>query len=261
MAVRQLITAAIALIAVQAWATPARVFASAPGCDVASAPAAAGAVRPTFSVGFVGARVWTIAQYGALQIRKEIAKGGSATTELRHGTDVVALSTSKEQVTVTRGGRTVVLSADSVEPLQALLAGSSAVFATREMLSALEDSTTFRAQDMFILSTAAFVASLTGDTHAPLRLSDRFVARHRGLFRIVSAPADDGDASCWTSYTNETSSAWNDLQACMAETADDGWLVGAAMRIGCNAIWLMRSESAWFEYLKCLSPTSIAKLE
>lgn len=259
MAGKQVMGAAIALVVVHGWMMPARTFASTRGCDVPS-PHAATVLSPRFSVGFVGSRVWTIAQYGTLEIRKEIAKGGAAITQLRQGQDTVTLSTQKDRTQLTRGGRTVVLSSDTMDAARELLAGSQAVFATAEMLSALQETTAFRAQDMFLLSTAAFVASLTGDTHAPLRLADRFVARYRGLYRSVALRTDDGDASCWSNYTNEASAAWNDLQACMGETSDDGWLVGAAMRVACNAIWLVRADSAWFEYLKCLSPTSIAKI-
>jgi hypothetical protein len=45
----------------------------------------------------------------------------------------------------------------------------------------------------------------------------------------------------------------------MGDAADDGFFSGAYQRLACNGVWMMRSESAWFEYLKCLSPLSSLK--
>jgi hypothetical protein len=250
--------AVIALIVVQAWGSPT-LSAEPVGCE--AAPGGVVGLAPTITAGFVGKQIWTVGQYEQLQITKVISKGGAAVSELRVGQDLVTITTSREGTSVTRGGRTLTVSTESMEALQVLLAASPAVFAAKEMLSARESTSALKAPEMSLLTSAAFVASLTGDTHAPLRLADRFMARHRGLYRSVVARGDDAEASCWSNYTNEVNASWNDLQSCMAETADDGWLVGAALRVACNAIWLLRSDSAWFEYLNCLGPARIAKIE
>lgn len=128
------------------------------------------------------------------------------------------------------------------------------MFQARAMLSRLEGTSRLTAPEMSLLSAAAFAATLTGDTGAPLRLADRFVAVHRGIVRPVRL-----SDSCWTSYSNETTEAWNDYTGCVTE-ANQGssWLVYAREQ-ACAALWVMRAESAWFEYLGCLSPLAIVK--
>jgi hypothetical protein len=150
-----------------------------------------------------------------------------------------------------QGQRLAVSSPEALQALQHLLAGSAAAFAARATLSELEGESDLKAAEMNVLSSLAFVASLMGDVNAPTRLADRFVQKHRGIFRQVRE-----DESCWSDYTSEATAAWDDLQACMKETEDDGFFSGAYQRLACNAVWIGRSESAWFEYVKCLSPLS-----
>ena len=203
------------------------------------------------SGGHDGKTAWMVAEFKQLQIRKRSDLADRRITiDLEYHGDLVTITLSDGKVTVTRGGRRLgVESAESVESLQTLLGGSRAVFATRALLSQLESISTLKAPDMALLGTAAFVASLVGDVEAPRRLADRFMEKHRGIFRQVR----EGD-TCWDKYTKEATEAWNELQSCMDETADDGWLMGAANRLACNAVWVLKSESTWFEYLKCLSP-------
>jgi hypothetical protein len=194
---------------------------------------------------------WLSAEYRELQVRKRTDRASLAVTiELRAGADLVTLSVSPRSVSVSRGGRQLTLdSAESLAAMQELLGGSVAVFGVRAMLSELESVSGFTAPDMALLSTAAFVASLVGDVSAPQRIADRFVAKHRGLFRQIR-----WRESCWSSYTSESTAAWDELQACMADANEKGFFRAAYERIACNTIWLLRSESAWFEYLNCLSP-------
>jgi hypothetical protein len=93
------------------------------------------------------------------------------------------------------------------------------------------------------------VASLVGDLDAPRRLATRFVQKHRGIYRPVRL------ATCFEQYTAESSAAWNDMQNCMDEANQDPSLFNRAYRrVACNAVWLLRAESAWAEYLGCLGP-------
>ena len=41
---------------------------------------------------------------------------------------------------------------------------------------------------------------------------------------------------------------------CMDEASNRGFFTAAYERLACNGTWLLRSESAWLEYLNCLSP-------
>lgn len=210
---------------------------------------------PAIRGGHDGSSAWMLAQYRQLQVSKRFdTVSRTAAVELRAGGDLVQFTVSPDGVTVTRHGRTIALdSADAFESLQQLLGGSMAVFATREMLSELETDSPLNAPDTSLLATAAFVAALVGDPKAPQRLSDRFVAKHRGIFRQI---AGGGGASCWQEYTVELTNGWDDLQQCMDEAGEDLWWWAPIRRLACNGVWLLRSESAWFEYLKCISPMS-----
>ena len=137
---------------------------------------------------------------------------------------------------------------EALERVQGLLAGSDAAFAARVLHAERERASDLKAGEMSLLSVTAFVASLTGDIDAPRRLATRFVEKHRGIYRPVNA-------NCFETYAQESTAAWNDLQDCMNEAnQDESLLQRAYRRVACNAIWLLRAESAWIEYLGCLGP-------
>jgi hypothetical protein len=223
---------------------------------VCAAPEEQGRPRQALRTGsgFDGRRAWLAAEYRGLQVRKSGSKEENTfSTEFRHGRDAVTLTLSAGVLSVSRGRQTVVVdSADAVGRVQTLLAASTAVFGARALLSELESTSNLKAQEMTLLASAAVLASLVGDTGAPRRLSDRFVEKHRGIFRQIRGD----EAGCWDDYTSETVKAWDELQECMEDSYDDGFFSGVYQRIACNAIWIGRSESAWFEYLKCIGPFS-----
>lgn len=209
------------------------------------------------SYGLDGTRAWLAATYKQLSVRKVTNhQERSFVIELAHDGDVVLVTYNSGGIVVSRAARPLpVTSPAALQKLQHLLAGSTAAFAARTMLSELEGESDLRAPAMSLLSSLAFVSSLAGDLNAPKRLADRFVEKHRGIFRQVRQ-----DDSCWSDYSTEATRAWDSLQNCMRETEDDGFFSGAYQRLACNAVWVLRSESAWFEYVKCLSPlTGIRK--
>ena len=194
------------------------------------------------------------AEYRQLQLSKRMVfETQTLVTELRAGRDLVTITVARGAVAVAREGRTILV--DSPAALNAvleLIGASPAVYATRVLLSELEADSPLDAPDLSLLSVAAFVASLVGDVQAPKRIADRFVAKHRGFVQPVAARR----SSCWTTYSLEVTAAWNELQSCMDDSYDDPWWWQPYARVACNTVWLMRSESAWFEFLKCLSPMS-----
>lgn len=224
-----------------------------PGSSAAEEASPGGTVaeQPAITGGHDGRSVWLTAVYRDLHLAKRVDRGTRAIgIELTLAGDRVTISVSPGAVSVSRGGKTV--SVDSPEgfmSVQRMLGDSFAVFATRAMLSQLESNSPLKAPDMSLLSVAAFVAALTGDVNAPRRLADRFVEKHRGIYRQVR-----GGATCWEGYTSESTDAWNDLQACMDEASNRDFFTAAYERLACNGTWLLRSESAWLEYLNCLSP-------
>lgn len=198
------------------------------------------------------------ATHKGLIVRKTTARADrSFSLELQYHGDVVFLAVDGDGVPAVRraGGAVRVDSPDALRQVQQVLAGSEAIFAFRALLAERESVSDLKAPEFTLLASAAFVASLVGDTDAPRRLSARFVEKHRGIVRPVAAAG----ASCWDDYSGETTGAWNDLQNCMAEANQDpSFFNGAYRRLACNAVWILESESAWFEYIQCLNPLAIS---
>ena len=250
---------AIALVVlVHAW-SPAT--ADATGGEACEVEPVTGAPSPTLRLkaGVETTRVWVTGEYDGLTVRKFTAKGGASVIEFNHGDDTVVLSISSQRVSVGRNGIARDLdSPESIEEVQQLLAGSAAMFHNRVMLSQLERTSVLKAGSMSILSAAAWAASLTGDVEAPIRLALRFVEKHRGPLMRVRA---DDEESCWTAYSTEVDAALTDATNCTREAVESGGLWLLARTYACSAVWVLRGESAWFEYLKCVSPKGIAKVE
>lgn len=199
----------------------------------------------------------TAAHKGLVVTKTSTRADRSLTLEIRYRQDLVSVALDKDAVaTVTRGGRALrVDSPEALERLQQVLSGSEAIFAFRALLAEREAISDLQAPEYTLLASAAFVASLVGDTDAPRRLASRFVEKHRGIVRPVRA----GGGSCWGEYSGESTNAWNDLQQCMNEAnQDSSFFYGAYRRLACNGVWMLRSESAWFEYLECLNPLVIS---
>jgi hypothetical protein len=176
---------------------------------------------------------------------------GSLLVEIHYRRDLISIALNRAGgVAVARGGKRVeVTSVDAYEHLQQVLAGSEAAFAARVMLAEREAVSELQPAEMSILSAAAFVASLVGDVDAPRRLAARFIEKHYGGYRQVRL------RTCFDEYARESSAAWNDMQDCMNEANQDESLFNRAYRrVACNAIWLVRSESAWIEFVGCLGP-------
>jgi len=236
----------------------ATLFTAAPvaaqGQEARLTPATGTQGRVAMRGGHDGRTAWMTVEHRNLQLQKRFAaETGIAVAELRAGRDHVTVTAAPAFIRVARDGHTVTLdSPAAVERAVALIGGSQAIFAARILLAELEATSALDPPDVSLLSTLAFVASLVGDVEAPRRVADRVVAKHRGFVRPVVLSG----GSCWMSYLSEVTAAWNDLQGCMEESYDDPWWWSPFARLACNAIWALRAESAWFEYLKCLSPAS-----
>ena len=197
------------------------------------------------------------AVYKGLVVRRTSSRvERTLTIEVRYQGDTAVISLDRHAVpTVSRKGRVVrVDSPEALQAVQQVLAGSEAVVVFRMLLAEREIVSDLQAPEFTLLAAAAFTASLVGDTDAPRRLAARFVEKHRGIIRPVAMAR-----GCWEDYSNETTAGWNDLQACMDEANQDpSFWNGAYRRLACNAVWILRSESAWFEYIQCLNPLAIS---
>jgi hypothetical protein len=261
---RILVCAAVCVVGLTAAASARMVAGSRPSAMhgapaiASSAPrqvSAAQARKPVIRGAWDGRRASLVAEHKGLTLQKLTNKTDrSVIFELRFRGDVVVVAIDARRiVTVSRGsGSLKITSPEALGQLQTLLAGSEAAFAARLMLAERELTSDLKAHEMSLLSTAAFLASLMGDIDAPRRLATRFVEKHLGIFRPVRFE------TCFDAYSRESSAAWNDLQSCMNEANQDESLLNRAYRrVACNAVWLIRSESAWIEYLGCLGLGSL----
>jgi hypothetical protein len=200
-------------------------------------------------------RAWLGAEHRGLVVNKiSNREDGSLSLDLKFRKDHVTIAIEKSgAIVASRGGKTIrVTSVASFERLQQLLAGSEATFAARLLLAEREQTSDLQAPEMALLSSMAFVAGLSGDVDALRRLATRFVEKHRGIYRQVRF------RTCFDSYANEASSAWNDMQGCVDEANQDPSIFNRAYRrVACNGVWLLRSESAWVEYIGCLGPGAL----
>ena len=202
-------------------------------------------------------RVWLVADYNGLQIRKFTAKNGAAVLEFRRDDDTVVLSVARSGQTVSRNGTTVALGTpESVEAVRELLDSSPAMFHTRLLLSRYENTSDLKGPSLSLLSGAAIAAALTGDVEAPYRLVERFLEKHRGLLRRVAAPD-----SCWDAYEKNVNEAANDYEACLVDASNAKWYLQYSMAQACSFVWVLEAEAAWFEMLKCSGATSLMKVE
>jgi len=228
------------------------VVMAAPHVAIPPAPQKLAGQRPVIRGGADAKRTWLGAEHRGLIVQRFSNKAdGALAIELHFRQDHISIALNRAGgVAVARGGRRLeVMSVDAYERLQQLLAGSEAAFATRVLLAEREATSDLDAPEMTLLSTAAFVASLVGDLDAPRRLATRFVEKHRGIYRAVRY------RTCFEQYAAESSAAWNDMQNCMDEANQDPSIFSRAYRrVACNAIWLIRSEAAWAEFLGCLGP-------
>ena len=208
--------------------------------------------KPVIRGGVDSRRAWLGAEHRGLTVRKIADRGdGSVAIDLAFGGDRVSLAVNRAGGTaVVRAGRRIeVLTPDALREVRQMLAGSDAVMAAQVMLAERTLASELQPAEMSLLSAAAFAASLAGDVDAPRRLAARFVNKHVGAIRPVRL------GTCFDEYAAESSAAWNDMQACVNEANQDESIWNRAYRrVACNAIWLVRSESAWIEYLGCLGP-------
>lgn len=213
--------------------------------------------RVAITTGVERDRVWLEAQYEGLRINKFTRADGASVTEFRFGSDKAVVSVAPGTLSVTAAGKTITVDpqgGDQSGEIQALLGRSRSITKARTMLSRLEQESALKAPEMSLLSSVAFVAALLGDTRAPERLGNRFGAIHHGIMKVALARE-----SCWTSYSTEVLAAQDDYSSCLVEAYQGSIWLRDFREFACDATWLLRAESAWFEFLKCTSPLSIVR--
>ena len=237
-----------ALIAITL-AVPGRVVAGPELCAVEERAAGEEPEKVAIQIGADRDRVWLEASYKGLQVRKFTQRGGASITELQLGQDRVVISVSAAGLSAIRNGKQYA-SDDTGSPaaVRGALASSPAVLHARNLLAHFESADSLNPSEMSLVVALAFVASLTGDTGAPARVGERFGTR--GRERIL--PVRYVLGSCWGDYSNEVNAALYDHASCRYEADQSSGLMEEVLEFACDATWLMRVESAWFEYINCL---------
>lgn len=69
--------------------------------------------------------------------------------------------------------------------------------------------------------------------------------------RAQDRPEGRGTRDCAGEYAHYTNFAWNELDACIKETINDGWTRRLSVRTGCNIMWVMRAMSAATQFTSC----------
>jgi len=178
-----------------------------------------------------------------LGLRKKVRGNGRYSLELEGPGDKVLLNVSEEKITVARGKKTVVLTAetaeDQMDAVRRLLADSKAVQLLRSAGAAFEAADEDSAATTAILLSDALVGALTGDVGAPRRVARR-LARHAGT---SIRPVGGRPNSCYYQWEQTMLWAYMEYEECaFIDNIYIGW---------CALRWTLQSESAWFSLISC----------
>ena len=148
------------------------------------------------------------------------------------------------------------LGTEELAKIRALLAGSRAIKRYRGLAAALEARHDQSPEAYGVILGGAVIGWIDGDAAAPVRLARRIAGmsappagRGAGDRAGLMFQVDGGD--CWSDYEQLINDAWNDVTSCMSYAfQQSAWWQPFFMNT-CTAVWVIRSEGYWFEYLSC----------
>jgi hypothetical protein len=189
---------------------------------------------------------------------KSVVPSGATEMQIVAGGDRVTLSLDATSVRVTRGETTLTLDPrasndEDIVKLHRLLAGSKAVRAARalaahyESLPAGEDG----AYAISMLIDGAVIGFLSGDPGAIPRIARRLAVRRATGLQRAAFRGQDRFPDCWGDYENTVYWAAGEYTECLHDASDDPWLIRGINMDYCGVVWVMRAESAWFQFAKC----------
>lgn len=195
------------------------------------------------------------------RFEKRVTSSGETRIQIDAADDTVLVSFSQHLLTVGRGAKTVsvdprIQTEDDSNRVRQLLTGSRGARALRSLTTVLE----LRApeeDDVFataLLIDGALIGSLDGDPGAIARIAKRIAVRRAGrLVAVKSARETDRFDDCVGMYENTLAWAWKELVQCNVDASDDPWYLQSLNMSMCNAEWVLRSESAFFQFLSCMA--------
>ena len=178
-----------------------------------------------------------------LGFRKKVRANGGYTLELEAPRDKVVLGVTEERITVTRGKKTITLTAetadDQMDDVRRLLADSKAVLQLRSVSAEFEASDDDSPASAAFLMSDALVGALAGDVGAPRRVARR-LSRHAGtqLRPVATRPN-----TCYYQWEQTLLWAFMEFEECTY--IQNTWVYW------CSARWTLQAESAWFSFISC----------
>lgn len=183
------------------------------------------------------------ARGGEFGFRKKVFQDGRFIVELDAPGDTVSL-TYVDGVAVTRGQKTVTLSAQSTEAdldqARRLLADSRAVRLMRAKGAEFEAADDDSAAAASLLLVDGLVGALTGDVGAPRRVARLLSKKARASLRAAA----DRPETCYSRWESSILWAYINYEDCAFLYFYPWWM--------CSLRWNMESESAWFSFISCM---------
>ena len=184
-----------------------------------------------------------------LDVAKVVQANGDFHVRIAARQDVLVLVRTGNRLRVTRGGRTAVLLLDRIDEdgldhAQNVVAGSHALRAFRGVRRQLGLDAQESAPGVALDRLDALLGILQGD---PGALDGRAPARRHagvGLTRVSCGV----DPTCYSDYESEVIRSWDDYVQCIDDVK---WF--PLMQEVCAFTWLLRAESAWFQFIGCSS--------
>jgi hypothetical protein len=184
-----------------------------------------------------------------LDVRKVVQRNGDFHVRIAGRSDLAVFIRSADRLRVTRAGQTAIVllnqpDEDGLEAVQQVLAGSKAVRLFRGVFGRLDKDSTESAPGVPLDHLDAWLGVLQGEPGAV----DRRAPASRGTAWRLSRVSFAAAQSCYGSYEGEVLAAWDDFSQCVDDVK---WL--PPMQEVCAFTWLLRVESAWFQFIACSS--------
>ena len=192
------------------------------------------------------------------EFEKAVSASGETSIRIVGGDDRVNVAFAQNSISVGRGKVRVgfdprLATEDDENKVRQLLVGSRAVRAFRTIVAHLE-SRGPEEDDYFVTATlvdGALVGLIDGDRGIIGRVARRIGGRQRARLQVVALRGQERYADCWGMYENTVSWAWNEYQSCNVEASDDPWFIQSINTNFCTTEWIIRAESAAFQFLSC----------
>jgi hypothetical protein len=183
-----------------------------------------------------------------LDVRKTVGREGRYTLVVRAADDLLRVEGTPSSVVLSRGDRSVAVSAAerdraAFERAATLLAGSPALALFRSAVTRLAPETRETVGGMALEIADVLLRVIQDDPSAVERFREGVLGRQAAVMRVAFVRRP-----CYGDWEREVLAAWGSYEGCYN---DFSWWSGG--REGCALLYTLRVESAWLEFLACLS--------